>query len=293
MSEVQVNSEGSRAGARPPAGANRSIVGPVGSLDPLAVSTVRSGMEHRVQAPRPAVEEIALLKEQLEEYKQVAVDARATVTEFETRIASAQPQIESLRSQCKNTQQELEVQKQARTGDSARLSARLTSLEGELIAVSSEADAVRGTLARERSVWRAVAVTMALIAMSILCVVAWRVISITPQADAAAPRPATVAAPPEPVKQNESIPSRGSHSSLTAALDHLDTALATASQNKPAENSPNNPMATLRKVSSMGQGCTLLWTNNLPSILYGGTSGDGASLASILNNCADAVSRLP
>jgi hypothetical protein len=293
MSEVQVNSRSSGAAARVAAVANRSIVGPVGAPGPLAVTTVRSGMD-RGQAPRPATAEIALLKEQLEEYKQVAVDARATVAEFETRIASAQPQIESLRSQWKNTQQELEVQKQARMGETARLSERLTSLERELIGVSSEAVALRGTLAKERSAWQAVAVVTGLIAMGILCVVAWWVIRPAPVTDASIHPAVAVLRPPAEVRQSNNAPPPDTHSSLTAALDHLNTALANAPQSKPMENNPpeNNQMVTLRKVSMMGQGCTLLWTNNLPSILYGGTSGDGTSLASILNNCAEAVTRL-
>lgn len=74
------------------------------------------------------------------------------------------------------------------------------------------------------------------------------------------------------------------NAALTTALNDLNTAL---------EGFPRgSPEQILRKVSKRRQDCLLVWTNNLPSLVFGTEPLGPNSLAYTLEDCAEAVSRM-
>jgi hypothetical protein len=70
---------------------------------------------------------------------------------------------------------------------------------------------------------------------------------------------------------------------LTMALAHLDTALNGVYGRSPEE--------VLRKVSTRGRDCTMVWADHSPSLVFGADPIRPNSLAQILEACAEAVSR--
>ena len=82
-----------------------------------------------------------------------------------------------------------------------------------------------------------------------------------------------------------------SHGFSPTAWDRLNAALASVPGSSPEE--------ALRKASANSQDCAMVWTNNLPSLLFPGSRPAGAResvhlnvLANTLADCADAITRL-
>jgi hypothetical protein len=71
---------------------------------------------------------------------------------------------------------------------------------------------------------------------------------------------------------------------LTTAIDHLGAALDGAAEGSPEE--------ILRKVSTPGQDCRMVWANDSPSLVFGRYPIRANSLAHTLEACAQAVTRM-
>ena len=119
-----------------------------------------------------------------------------------------------------------------------------------------------------------------------MCLPAPRTVRETATPDSLAPiqtvtRPAV---PPTPVPRRIELPA-DPEAALTTALDHLNAELEAL----PAGLSPGQ---ILRQVSADVHGCMLTWTNDIPSVVYGREPLGPNSLAYILEDCAEAVSRM-
>jgi hypothetical protein len=197
-------------------------------------------------------------------------------------------ELELLRSQWKITQKEQDLQKRARTGEAEQMAARVATLEEELADVATNAGAVRGTLSKQRNVWRAVAAATGVIALAFLCLVSWQLAHWPAESatqNPARPEPrtaATIVGQKKPPPGSE-LP-RDPHAALSTAIDRLNDALATVPGRSAEE--------ALRQVSGAGQGCMVVWNSDLPSVLYGRDTQRQNALANTLADCASAVSRL-
>lgn len=132
--------------------------------------------------------------------------------------------------------------------------------------------AVHETRSKKRSLWLWLVAAAGMLALG-LCIVCW------PLAQNPPPPPISLA-PVEKLPGRE-MP-RDPDDALTVALDRLDSALSAAPG--------SNPQAALRKASTAHKGCMIIWTNGLPSLLFGQEPVRPNSLARILEDCAEAVS---
>jgi hypothetical protein len=274
-----------------------------GSVGPATLTRSGTGLETEVpdrrrndrkQEPGEAPVRTPSLTEQLRTQK-------AAVREAARAAAALQTQISSTQTQLKSAQEELEIQKHAGINDAARMAVRVSLLEEELAVVAMHARTDRGTLSRERNQWRGMAAAVTL--LGILCLIWWRM--TLPNA----PNMAAASASVSPFVANQaaggrSAPQKDSgalpkdnelpadpRAALTVGLDRLNDALAAVPETRQYE--------VLRKISANGQDCALVWTDNLPSLLFPGNGQTGSldpthpnELANTLADCAAAVSRL-
>ena len=252
----------------------------------------------RKQEPGEAPVRTPTLTEQLRTQKAAVREAARTAAALQTQISSAQTQL-------KSAQEELEIQKHAGINDAARMAVRVSLLEEELAVVAMHARTDRGTLSRERNQWRGTAAAVTL--LSILCLIWWR---MTPPT---APNMAETSASVSQFAANQGAGGRSAsqkdsaalrtelrkdnelpadpRAALTVGLDRLNDALSAVPATRQYE--------VLRKISANGQDCALVWTDNLPSLLFPGNGQTGSldpthpnKLANTLADCAAAVSRL-
>jgi len=230
---------------------------------------------------------------------------KAAVREAARTAAALQTQISSTQIQLKNAHEELEIQKHAGINDAARMAVRVSLLEEELAVVAMHAITDHGTLSRERNQWRGTAAAVTL--LGILCILWWRMtLPAAPNvAEASAPVSGSAvnqaaSGPPALQKDSAALPAQlrkdnelpaDPHAALTVGLDRLNDALSAVPETRQYE--------VLRKISANGQDCGLVWTDNLPSLLFPGNSQTGSlnpthsnELANTLSDCAAAVSRL-
>jgi hypothetical protein len=147
---------------------------------------------------------------------------------------------------------------------------------------------VAGPIRKEPNPWRVVASVTGMIAVALLCALLWpaarNAMEDTTPAAAAIPNPsASVKPETRGGKERVELPADAGVA-LTMALDHLDAALVRASGKSPQE--------LLHKISLPGQNCPMVWANDSPSLVFGGAPIRPNSLAHILEDCAEAVSRV-
>lgn len=151
-----------------------------------------------------------------------------------------------------------------------------------LVDPSQAGDEIDGQL--RRSAWRDVGI-WARVALALVCLApgrvaqdanhpaAGRVAEVSGAFSGGAKRPESVAQLPADAER-----------AMTTALDDLNSAL---------EGIPGrSPEQLLREVSGRGGDCRMVWTNNLPSLVFGEKPIGPNSLASTMEGCAKAVSRL-
>jgi len=265
-------------------------------LDPRAPDALGQGRKQdRRQVKGENIARAVSINQQLQRQKAAVLEAAQTAAVLETKVLSAETQL-------KTTQQALEVQKEAGVRDAARTAVRLSLLEEELAVVAMRAIEDRGTLSKERNVWRGTAAGAVVIALTLLCLVWWRMtlpVADVKQADAkqsatqvVAPNSTAVNQPVVriPTPKDYGLPA-DPHAALTMGIDRLNAALSTAPGRTPEQ--------ALRRVSANGQDCAMVWTNDLPSVLFPGSRQSRAqdpvrlnALANTLAECAEAVSRL-
>ena len=291
MDETDSNRERGREVGRP-RGAKALNANSGVAVDSGALTRSGTGLETRIPDGRrrdskpgkaESVPPPGSLTEQLQ-MKAAAREAALAAAALQTTVVAAQAQL-------KSAQQELETQRDVGIQDAARMAVRVSLLEEELAVVAMHAITDRGELSKARNQWRGAA--SAVTVLSILCLVWWW---ITPRpapnvAQVVARDPAAVNQPAfrsEPSKDNH-LPA-DPHAALTMGLDRLNAALADVPGTSPEE--------VLRKVSASGQDCAMVWTNDLPSLLFPGKRQAGVpepgqtnALANTLADCAEAVSR--
>jgi hypothetical protein len=156
---------------------------------------------------------------------------------------------------------------------------------------------------RPRNPWLIAASVIGMIAVSLLCVLLWPLVR---KAAENAPRDSPAASNPSSAIESETragteprrqsviavvgSPSRlhielpvDPAAALTMAIDHLSTAL----EGVPGRSSDE----ILRQLSKTRPGCRMVWTDDVPSLVFGGDPRPN-SLAYTLEDCAEAVSRL-
>jgi hypothetical protein len=156
--------------------------------------------------------------------------------------------------------------------------ARLETFERQLADATRKHQATSQTLGRTRDIWRGIAVLAIIGALALAILVFIKPPQLQPvvvHSVVAAPRPSAT----KPVD----LPS-DPYSALSEALDRLNAAVAAV---------PSQTMEQiLRKASAAGNGCLLVWNGSVPSIVFGMKPIRPNSLAHVLSDCADAVSRL-
>jgi hypothetical protein len=228
--------------------------------------------------------------------QKVAREAALKASILQTQVLSTQVQL-------KNAQKALDAQKAAGIQDAARMAVRVSLLEEELAVVAMHAITDRGILSKERNQWRGAAYGVT--ALSILCLVWWRV-TLPPapniadagglvsqsasesQAGSRSGFQKDLAALRSAWRKNNPLPAEP-HAALATGLNRLNDALAVVPGPRQYE--------ALRKVSANGQACAMVWTDNLPSLLFGGNGQTGvraavqqSELANTLADCAAALS---
>lgn len=139
---------------------------------------------------------------------------------------------------------------------------------------------ITGTVRKALNPWAVAACVLGMTAMAVLSVMFWPTArDAKGQESALKSGAAGVSASQQP---NE-LPAEPS-AALTTALDHLSTAIDGAAEGSPEE--------ILRKASTPGQDCTMVWVNNSPSLVFGRYPIRENSLAHTLEACAQAVLRL-
>jgi len=189
-----------------------------------------------------------------------------------------------------------------RRGDAAAMPANPSPPVQGPAAVAERVLPVTETVRTPLNPWPAVARVAGMIALTLLCVMIRPAARdakghATPGSVAASKSPASPEAGPlaGPLAGKESaphlVPAGASavlpaepSAALTAALDHLSTAIDGAAEGSPEE--------ILRKVSKPGQDCTMVWVDNSPSLVFGRFPIRENSLAQTLEACAQAVARL-
>ncbi|HWF06902.1 MAG TPA: hypothetical protein VG297_00485 [Bryobacteraceae bacterium] len=221
---------------------------------------------------------------------------RKEAAEIATLKTKLQQQ-EALQSQWKITQEELASQKLARTSDAARMAEQVASLESQIEIVSANAARAVAIVLKERNVWRAVAAMAGAAALIFLCVVLWpsghSVNSGSVQTSARLPEvqiPETGIPLPAPGARyalrtlfRDPLP-KDPHAALTTAFDRLNRALETIPGRSPEQ--------VLKSLAADGDGCSFVWTNDLPSIVFGMKPAPSNSLAMTLEKCAETVAGL-
>ena len=277
-----------------------------GNAGPATLTRSGTGLETEVperrrndrkQEPGEAPVRTPTLTEQLRTQKAAVREAARVAAALQTQISTAQTQL-------KSAQEELETQKHAGINDAARMAVRVSLLEEELAVVAMHARTDRGMLSRERNQWRGTAAAVTL--LGILCLIWWRMTPAAPNVAGASasvsPLAANQAAGDRPASQKDSGALRTElrkdndlpadpRAALTVGLDRLNDALSAVPATRQYE--------VLRKISTNGQDCALVWTDNLPSLLFPGNGQTGSldpthpnELANTLADCAAAVSRL-
>jgi hypothetical protein len=185
------------------------------------------------------------------------------------------------------------------------MAVRVSLLEEELAVVAMHAITDRGTLSKERNQWRGAA--FGVTALSILCLVWWRttlpaapniadaggLVSQSASESRAGGRSGfqkDFAALRSAWRKNNPLPAEP-HAALATGLNRLNDALAVVPGPRQYE--------ALRKVSANGQDCAMVWTDNLPSLVFQGNGPTGVQaqaqqneLANTLADCAAALSLL-
>jgi hypothetical protein len=294
MSEVDAHIKGRAEFERPPARTKGRDSIPEPVLEPT-----RSGrsLENRA-AGRKGQDPVSGKRDR-------GTDRRSEIASIE--IASLKAQLhdhDTLQSQWKIAQEELAAQKHARVSESTRMADRVSSLECELDAASTNAASAIATLSNQRNRWRAVAAGAGVLALGFLFLVFWPMLWFiaghAPSKMEAASRPSTAAIGAKAPGRGENavalnaVPRNGGSprielpsdppAALTTALDRLNGALETVPGHSPED--------VLRKISRKGQGCLMIWTSNVPSLVFGHEPRRSNSLAWALEDCAEAVSRL-
>jgi hypothetical protein len=246
----------------------------------------RSG--RNLENPPPSAKEAGVtgkppLTAQLQEQKRAAMEAKRTASDLQTTVASARTEIETLRSQWKNTREELESQKAARSTDAAKMAASLALIEGQLFAVTAESLAVRCSLSRERNTWRVASAAAGVLALSFLCATLWQISRLRTETLSSRLRQTAPVVASAELPHGYELP-RDPHAALTTALDRLNDSLTAV----PGQS----PEYALRKVSLPGGGCMVVWTGDVPAVLFGQEPLHPNSLAQTLAKCAEAVARL-
>jgi hypothetical protein len=221
------------------------------------------------------------LNQQLQRQKAAALEAASAAAALETKVLTAETEL-------KSTRQALEVEKEAGMRDAARTAVRLSLLEEELAVVAMRAMADRGELSKERNLWRGAATITGLIAVIFLCVAGWQMTlpGVVKKAPVATGGPAVPM-----VTGNRRVLPADPDAALTMGIDLLNAALAGV-PGKSAEQA-------LRIVSKKGEDCAMVWTDDVPSLLFAGKMQNRAQdprrmneLANTLADCAEAVSKL-
>ena len=190
---------------------------------------------------------------------------------------TTQPEIETIRSQWKTSLQELENEKQARAADAARLAARVEALEWQLSVVAKQAGVAGAGASKKRTLWP---LWVAFTAAS--CIV----IGLMVVGNLPVPQRITV----EPVPAARKALKFGElpddpYAALNTGIDQLNTAVASVGDRSPEES--------LRLASRPGHSCRLVWTDRLPSVVFGMEPIRQNSLAHTLADCAREVSKVP
>jgi len=237
----------------------------------VTARVVRSLANRPLRAPKEDTAEVTALKKTLQD----------AASEVEVGAAMAKKQIAALQTQWKTTREELEAQKLARSADAARMATMFSDLEGQLDFVTTRAASESVTLSKERNLWRGLASAAGVIAVALVCVMLWWITSIS-----SAPLSSGRQSPPGPSTPaaTASVLPLDAAAELSHALDNLDYALATV----PGITAE----AALRKVSTPGKGCMVVWVDDQPSLVFGGEPVRPNTLAKTLSGCADAVTRL-
>lgn len=251
-----------------------------------ALHPTRSGrsLQNRAPVERKSLDPIERRQERKE---------AAEIAALKTKLH----QQEALQSQWKITQEELASQKLARSSDAARMAEQFASLESQMEIVSANAARAVAVVLKERNVWRAVAGVAGTAALIFLCVVLWpsgRSVAGTSEPASATlpsaaisgtriPLPSANARNALKVLFRDPLPT-DPHAALTTALDRLNRALETVPGRAPEQ--------VLRTLAANGESCALVWTNDLPSVLFGKKPLPPNSLATTLEECAEAVAGL-
>jgi hypothetical protein len=167
------------------------------------------------------------------------------------------------------------------SSEEARVFARLEAFERQLADATRKHQATSQTLGRTRDIWRGIALLAIIGALALAILVFIKPPQPQPLVRYASVAPHTVvtALGPQPVDLPADPPA-----ALSEALDRLNAAVASA----PAQTTEQ----ILRRASASGNGCLLIWNGNVPSLVFGMKPIRPNSLAHVLSDCADAVSRL-
>jgi hypothetical protein len=142
--------------------------------------------------------------------------------------------------------------------------------------------AVTGTVRKPLNPWPVVASLGGTIAMAVLCVMFWPTARDSNPAASAAPA-ARAAAELSTSQRRDELPA-DPDAALTTALDDLGAALDAAAEGSQEE--------ILRKVSTPGQDCRMVWAKDSPSLVFGRYPIRANSLAHTLEACAQAILRM-
>jgi hypothetical protein len=283
---VEAEAQTSRGGNLPPRVRAARRREPKPETEDAALHPTRSGRSLQNRAP---IERKPLDPNERRQERKESAEIAALKTKLK--------QQEALQSQWKITQEELASQKLARTSDAARMAEQVASLESQIEIVSANAAQAVAIVLKERNVWRAVASIAGTAALIFLCVALWpsgrSVNAGSAQTSAMVPGaqlPETKIPLPAPRARNalkalfrDPLP-KDPHAALTTALDRLNRALETVPGRSPEQ--------VLRKLAADGEGCSLVWTNDLPSIVFGMKPAPPNSLAMTLEECAESVAGL-
>jgi hypothetical protein len=187
----------------------------------------------------------------------------------------------AIEARWKNADEELAAQKQARATDALRVAEQIAMLESRMQVATSDAARAFETVSKQRNVWRRVAVLAAIAAVGFLGA-GLRYPRYVPRPVPVGYRMPQAQASVNVTRVRHPLP-RDPEAALGTALARLNGALETVPQRTPEE--------TLKKVTAEGNGCTLVWTNDLPSIIFGTRPGPN-SIAMTLEECAEAVEDL-
>jgi hypothetical protein len=142
--------------------------------------------------------------------------------------------------------------------------------------------AVAGNVRKALNPWLLLASLAGTIGIAVLCVIFWPTArnSHSPASAALAMR---ASAELSTSQQRDELPDDPG-AALTTAIDHLGAALDEVAEGSPEE--------ILRKVSTPGRDCGMVWANDSPSLVFGRYPIRGNSIAHTLEACAQAVSRM-